>query len=405
MAPKPVRKDGERLSFTVAKPKNGTYGIRLAQTGLGSAVVKHLEGAAVKAALLEVEDRITHVNDSGPLDYDGVVAALKKEASPVKLTVVRGEPPEPMPSSRRGMSSTIGIISLVGIIGFLMVSHLDPSELLRDFEQGMAGQQIDATGASSASPAGGRPKAPKASGRREAATATSSGGGRAPSGISVGGQQYDINDDGTAVDPDALRDAMRADKNIMRDMRKNKPEWAAVISGDTDGTYNVARFQKVLKENFKNQKLSKATELKEDGSAVDPAGYLEIAKQEPGRKWLKMIKSHSEETYTQIIKGDKEGLDVLQKVLRAAKERKDAEERGEEPPAPPPNPPTPYDNQENVKVGMSMRILTEEGEEKDLFQVCAAHIATSALATPALGHGPSTHPRLCAPCPMLSALV
>ena len=35
----------------------------------------------------------------------------------------------------------------------------------------------------------------------------------------------------------------------------------------------------------------------------------------------------------------------------------------------PPPPPTPYDEVPGAKVGMSMRILTDEGEEKDIYQV------------------------------------
>ena len=362
--PKPVRKDGERLTVTIAKDKSsGTYGIALAQTRLGSAVVTRLESAAEKAAVLEVNDRIVHVNEAGPLDYEGVVSALRKESSPVKLTIVRGEPPEPMQATSR--TKAIGIFGLLWLIVAIAFADLDPFGFVQPASQTIpTSPEADRTSAripeQQQARSSGEPP-------REAASQQSSARSKRGSGtaIDVGGQRHEVKADGSAVDPDALRAAMRADKRMMRDLRTNKPEWATVISGFQDGSYDVKRFQKVLRENYKNQQLAHAAELHDDGSAKDPVGYLELLKREKGRKWLKTVKEHSREMHDKVVDGD---ADALQEVLRATKRRRDEEESGASTP-PPSNPPTPYDTQENLKVGMSMRILTDEGEEKDLYQV------------------------------------
>ena len=125
---------------------------------------------------------------------------------------------------------------------------------------------------------------------------------------------------------------------------------------------DVRRFQKILKENYKAQRMNEASKMNDDGSAVDPAAYLEMLKMSPkGKEWLRTVKEHGPELYPKIVEGDTE---ALQTYLRWLKQRAEQEEA-----PPPPNPPTPYDKNKNVKIGMSMRILTDEGEEKDLYQV------------------------------------
>ena len=125
---------------------------------------------------------------------------------------------------------------------------------------------------------------------------------------------------------------------------------------------DVRRFQKILKENYKAQRMNEASKMNDDGSAVDPAAYLEMLKMSPkGKEWLRTVKEHGPELYPKIVEGDTE---ALRTYLRWLKQRAEQEEA-----PPPPNPPTPYDKNKNVKIGMSMRILTDEGEEKDLYQV------------------------------------
>ena len=66
--------------------------------------------------------------------------------------------------------------------------------------------------------------------------------------------------------------AMRQDHELIKAMRKDKPEWVKIIDGDEDGTYDIDGFQKILKENYKAMRRHEKTQLHEDGSAVDPEG-------------------------------------------------------------------------------------------------------------------------------------
>ena len=82
------------LDVTISKQKaSDSYGIALAPSTSGSSLVARLEGAAQDAAALQLNDRIVCVNGQGPLDHDGVVAALRNASTTaVNLTIVRGEP-------------------------------------------------------------------------------------------------------------------------------------------------------------------------------------------------------------------------------------------------------------------------------------------------------------------------
>ena len=114
--------DGERLTVRIAKDTaSGTYGIGFGQTKLGFAIVTRVVSEE-NAAVLEVDDRIVRVNGDGPLDYDGVVAALQKESSPVELTIVRGEPPEA--KRTQGEGSDISVRSPVNLSPFGDVGKL-----------------------------------------------------------------------------------------------------------------------------------------------------------------------------------------------------------------------------------------------------------------------------------------
>jgi len=182
----------------------------------------------------------------------------------------------------------------------------------------------------------------------------------------IGNKRFAVREDGTAADPDAVRMAMRSDTELVRKLRREKPEWASIILNDRpDGTYDVKKFQRILRENHRNMKHSRAMQTNDDGSAVNPAGFLEATRDhKEGRKWLKEIKEKDAELGVKINEGD---TDALQEYLRRSKLMR--EQKDQPAPPPPPNPETPYDNNENMEVQMSMRILTDEGEEKDLFQV------------------------------------
>jgi len=137
-------------------------------------------------------------------------------------------------------------------------------------------------------------------------------------------------------------------------------EWARVIVGNEDGSYDVRKFQRIMKDNYKSYETSKAVKLNDDGSAEDPAAYLAaLRSNKDGRKWLRQIKEFDAGVHEAIDSGDTE---ALQGYLRYVHKR-----RTEPPPPPPVNPATPYDDM--AQVDMSMRILTDEGEEKDLFSI------------------------------------
>jgi len=168
--------------------------------------------------------------------------------------------------------------------------------------------------------------------------------------------------DGSAVEPDVLRAAMRSDASMMATLREQDTDWASVIAGRPDGSYDVNKFQKVLRKNFLSYSRAMATKLKEDGTAEDPKAYLESALQD--KKWVSQVKKMSDEALKEaILKGEPE---ALQYMLRDQKLR--SEGKSPEKEAPPP-PPTPYDDVGQVE--MSFRILTDEGEEKDLYSLRA----------------------------------
>lgn len=131
----------------------------------------------------------------------------------------------------------------------------------------------------------------------------------------------------------------------------------------------------------------------------DPKRYIEAAKAEKGRKYLKSIKEYDAGTYERIVKGDTEALQDFLRARKQASARVGSQRRhrpllsytalvadalcrlnsnvqeGEREKlmeSMPPPPPTPYDEVPGAKVGMSMRILTDEGEEKDLYMLKAA---------------------------------
>jgi len=120
-----------------------------------------------------------------------------------------------------------------------------------------------------------------------------------------------------------------------------------------------------VKSTTKTQRVAthshvKGLGLNEDGSAADPAAYLAALKSnKDGRKWLRSIESFDAGVHQAIDSGD---TDALQGYLRYLHKRKTEPE-----PLPPPNPTTPYDDM--AQVDMSMRILTDEGVEKDLFSI------------------------------------
>ena len=337
------------------------YGIEI-ESIRHRAIVRRLVGAASAAGVLKVHDRITHVDGDGPLDHRGVLKVLSARPSPVSLTVVRGEAPppyNPRPPSSGFLSSAIWYAAVVALIatatqmatGVDLLAELGMPNLL----------SADPVSDGSAMAAG--------SVLRDEAPADLEPRKRRP-GLKIGEAQFSIDpDDGSPDDPDAMRAAMRRDKEMMRSLRKNKPEWARVITGFEDGTYDRKKFVSIMKENYQASQHQEGVKQNDDGSAVDPAAFLRALKAAPGRPWLKHVKKNYRDVYDKIMPGGgaESDLEALQGFLRYEKSQREGQGDQGGAPAQPPPPPTPYDNVGDVQ--MSMRILTDEGEEKDLFQL------------------------------------
>jgi hypothetical protein len=379
------------LHCTIDRGENG-FGVEVADSR-GACVVCRLVGGAAAAGVLEMGDRITHVEGDGPLDYSSVVDALRTGPSPVALTVVRGEK-LPSPTRRPSGKQTAALATLFALGLALMWMYVDiaawapaangvfgatsraqnrpraaaprrkrsststaDDDWEAEWEQedaddspysGIDGDRVSSVGQSQEPPPSEAPR--KLNVQKKLA-------------VQVNGQRFDVEDDGTPEDPDGLRSAMRADFDTMSMLRKEKPEWARIITGNADGSYDRATFVKIMRENRAGHRSAEDTQLNDDGTAKNPEGYLAVLKREPGRKVLKSIKERDAELHARLIKGD---VEALQDFLRASKASADMEQERERMPPPPP---TPYDD--IGKVGMSMRILTDEGEEKDLYQLMA----------------------------------
>ena len=61
-----------------------------------------------------------------------------------------------------------------------------------------------------------------------------------------------LNDDGTALHPYAFAAALRTQEEVMQRMRKDKPEWAAVVDAEE---LDVPRFQEILKHDTLARKV------------------------------------------------------------------------------------------------------------------------------------------------------
>jgi len=320
------------------EPRGG-FGIAVDERK-GSAWVGYTVGAAKAADLIRKGDKITHIDGKGPLSCAQVCEALKKAPESARVTVVRGEP---MP--RKGVN-TVSVMSgctvavLVCAMSWTALDLPPPNELLGLEASLLDPTSVPAEGSLFGSPAAQEPQT------------------RGPA-MRVNGKYFQLSEDGSAVDPHALRAAMRADKGFMAETRKNSPDWAGVIAGGADGAFDETAFQRILRKNWEMHEKDRSVKLNDDGTAVDPEAYLRTARQD--KKWMKQLKAHPDaQLREEILKGNPEALNRL---LSSAKQG----QAPPEPPAQPPPPPTPYDDVGQVQ--MSFRILTDEGEEKDLYQL------------------------------------
>lgn len=279
------------VDVEIERDKAGSYGIGLADHG-GGAWVRQIQGEAAKQGRVKFHDRITHVDGEGPLDYDGVVAALSKGPSPVKLTVARGARP-PVTKGTAGVR-VLQDVRLLSCAACL-VAAVVYNEAMRDVFVDV-GKYLDTWApADLSSTSGAEPAAAD-----QPATAQTS-----RPAWKIGGRLHYFSDEGEPEDMDALRDAIRGDDEAMSELRQNGPEWARVVKGFADGSYNRKAFRKLLRDQWQRDaqsaELNKGLELNADGTAVDPAVWLASAMAEEGQKWLNGVKRVDEKASRRAV--------------------------------------------------------------------------------------------------------
>ena len=362
----------ERKAAVKEGDPRGGFGIAVEDRN-GEAWIGYTVDPAKEADVVRKGDKITHVGGKGPLGTKEVCEALKAAPEKATMKIVRGEKPPRQKTTFVGAMLSFSTVMLIGAVGWQALELPPASTVVREMDTalGMEGawsQQFDGVVASmqktydeamaKMDAATQNAEAAAAASRKEAAPAKQQPSGPA---LTLNGVTYRLLPDGSTDDVKGLRRSMRADKGFMDSLRENDAGWARIVAGGADGSFDEEAFQERLRKNFGEYEKAQAFKLNEDGSPVDPAKYLAAARKE--KKWLKMIKTLPEEDQKAILGGDTE---KLSEMLRHAK-RKQNGETMPEPPPPPPNPVTPYDDVGDV--GMSFRILTDEGEEKDLYSL------------------------------------
>ena len=326
----------ETLDIAIERGKSGGFGIAIMAGSNGGAYVEYVQDMAKEQNVIKPGDHITHVEGEGPLTNGVVMEKLRAGGAKVGLRVIRGEK---IKRKEAGSSSRWAtVFAIVAGVAAIATSVWPPEQWFSDLS--LSGSTVmsvrDILSDDDEKP---RERGPV---------------------IKIAGQMFTLEADGSAANPDEVRAAMRSDASMMGQIRKNEPMWAATVAGRPDGTYDVDKFQKMMRRKFVSFTTHQATKLNEDGTAVDPAAYLKMALKD--KKWVGQVKKMSDtQLKERILKGEPEGL---QQMLRGQRARDEAQKAADE--APPP-PPTPYD--EMGQVDMSFRILTDEGEEKDLYSL------------------------------------
>lgn len=225
--------------------------------------------------------------------------ALKEGPSPVVLTVVRGEPPPP-PTRRRTASQNGMLLALLMVLLAAAYVRYEPAitEALEARQRGELPKWLTKGRPEGATPSRARTRedileeaenaaavrrlmeeeaALPPSPMRKLLTEDPSGNnwgepldpsspqGRAAAAReqkakqpieqleisheeSIGKRRFALGGDGMPMDPDALRSALRKDKARMARIRKEMPEWATVIEGEADGSYDRRAFVGLMRE-------------------------------------------------------------------------------------------------------------------------------------------------------------
>ena len=188
----------------------------------------------------------------------------------------------------------------------------------------------------------------------------------------------EINDDGSARYPEQLREHMRKQPQLLEQIKKHDPEFHRIVTGEVSVFENE---EELFQDHMR--KVNRPRSLNPDGSAVDVEAYKQGILQQHAAEgvdidaYLQKLARRDQEMHAALIADGEEGLEQLQDLLR---ERKKARDHAEWVKSQPPPPPTPYD--EVGDVGMSFRVQTDSGEEKDMYMV-----------SPKSGAGERTHPK------------
>lgn len=255
----------------------GRFGI-VVEDRKSSAWVRDTVDPAKAADLVRKGDRITHIDGVGPLNAKAVCEALKAAPAEIDITVVRGETPPRAGFSAVNAMSCCTLAVIVCAMSWTALDMPSAEQVLNQLEGHQSRQRLASEGIGQQAMTNGKSRGPA---------------------MSVGGRTIRLAEDGSAEDPADLRAAMRADKGFMDTLRDKSPDWARIVAGRADGTFDVDAFQNLLRKNFKAYQTDAALKLNDDGTAVDPAAYLGAAKS--NKKWMKMIKAHPVRQLTRIV--------------------------------------------------------------------------------------------------------
>ena len=193
----------ETLEVTCRRGEDGRFGIPIEDRG-GDAWVGEVQAAEVSSSL-RAGDRITHVNGGGPFDFRRARAALMAAGAEARVTIVRGEKPPTAPRLQQRFSVGTALGGCSAAIILLAISWPVLFDLPPASEALARAAGVDSGSGADGGVLGGR------------------------MAMTVNGRTFSIRDDGSADEPELLCAALRSDTAMMAQIRRNEPEWAALI--------------------------------------------------------------------------------------------------------------------------------------------------------------------------------
>ena len=288
----------ETLEITCRRGEDGNFGIPIEDRGGDAWVGEQLQGMAMLSSL-HAGDRITLIDGRKfGRGFNRARMALIAAGNEVILTVVRGETPPPArtrPLIGTTLGSTLGACSVAMMllaISWRAIIDLPPANEVLARGSGAR--------ASAARALVDPPPASKVLARGGGVVASSASSVSGRMTIIANGRTFSIRDDGSADEPELLCAALRSDSAMMEKIRLNEPEWAALITSASDGPFDVAQFQRIMRKNYANYQVSSALKMHEDGSAVEPTAFLRnMRQQKEWQQWL--TAAHGEVDARQVL--------------------------------------------------------------------------------------------------------